>query len=133
MFRHQRSVQLGDTDSYGILFFANQLRFCHDAFQAWLESIGRPIAPQRAQAEFVAVMVHVESDYLAPIQLGDRLDVSCRCAALGTTSFTNAFTFTNQTGVAVGTARTVQVTVDPATAAKMALPSWLRAALEANR
>lgn len=132
MFAHRFTVQLHHTDAYGILFFANQLMFCHDAFQAWLDSVGHPMAPERAKAEFVAVVVHAESDYRSPIRLGDKLLIEYRIAAIGTTSFTNVCRFLDPAGREVGTARVVQVTLDPATGAKMPIPAWLRGLLAAN-
>ncbi len=132
MFAYRFGVQLHQTDAYGILFFANQLTFCHDAFQAWLESVGHPMAPERAQAGFVAVVVHAESDYSAPIRVGDKLTIEYRIAAIGTTSFTNAYRFVDPGGREVGRARIVQVTIDPVTAAKMPIPPWLRTLLQGN-
>jgi len=132
MFTQRRFIQLHDTDAYGILFFANQLRFCHDAFQEWLRQLGMPMEPRRDRAVFVAVVVHAESDYRAPVELGDEITVTMHVAKLGTTSFTSAFSFTNQRGVVVGEARLVQVTINPMTSGKIAIPADLRAALAAN-
>ena len=132
MFAHRFVVQLHHTDAYGILFFANQLAFCHDAFQAWLDSVGHPMAAERAKAEFVAVVVHAESDYRSPIRLGAKLTIEYRIAAVGTTSFTNVFRFVDPAGHEVGAARIIQVTIDPLTSAKMPIPAWLRALLQAN-
>lgn len=132
MFAHPQTIQLHHIDAYGILFFANQLAFCHDAFQAWLAANGRPLAPTRGEAEYIAVMVRVESEYRAPVRLGDRLNVVYTVAAVGTTSFTNRYLLVNPAGTVVGEVRTVQVTIDPATSAKMPIPAWLRALLVAN-
>jgi 1,4-dihydroxy-2-naphthoyl-CoA hydrolase len=133
MFTQRRTIQLHDTDAYGILFFANQFRFCHDAFQEWLRQQGLPMAPRRERAAFVAVVVRAEADYSAPVELGDELTVAMRVAGIGTTSFTSAFTFTNQRGVVVGRVRLVQVTIDPASTAKMPIPANLRTALTGNQ
>lgn len=132
MFVHPLTVQLHHTDAYGILFFANQLAFCHDAFQTWLAQAGHPLAPTRAEAEFVAVVVHVESDYAAPVRLGDRLEIRYGVEKVGTTSFTNRFRIVNQRGVEVGGCRVVQVVIDPVTSAKTPIPPWLRALLAGN-
>ncbi len=126
------TVQLHHADAYGILFFPNQLRFCHDVFQAWLASVGMPLARNRSLARFVAVVVHAESDYQAPVELGDQLEIRMRCASIGTTSFTHEFIFSNQHGVAVGSARVVMVTIDPDTTRKMPIPGALHEALAGN-
>ena len=132
MFVHPLMIQLHHTDAYGILFFANQLAFCHDAFQTWLAKAGHPLAPTRGEAEFVAVVVHVESDYFAPVRLGDQLEIHYGVEKIGTTSFTNVFRLVNQRGVAVGGCRVVQVVIDPVTSAKTPIPPWLRTLFAAN-
>jgi YbgC/YbaW family acyl-CoA thioester hydrolase len=132
MFAHNMTVQLHHTDAYSIMFFANQFVFCHDAFQAYLTSLGYPLAHDRTQAEFVAVVVHAESDYKAPIRVGDQLRIEYRVAEIGSTSFTNSYTFKNQDGVTVGTAKIVQVTLDPKTGKKIAVPPKVKALLVRN-
>ncbi len=133
MFVHQLTVQLHHTDAYSILFFANQFVFCHDAFQAYLTSMGYPLAHHRGEAEFVAVVVHAESDYKAPVQLGDQIRIEYRIAEIGKTHFTNSYTFKNQDGVTVGTAKIVQVTLDPKTGKKINVPKKIRDLLVRNQ
>jgi 1,4-dihydroxy-2-naphthoyl-CoA hydrolase len=133
MFTYSLTVQLHHTDAYDIIFFANQFRFCHDVYQAWLASVGIPLAKSRERSQHVAVVVHAESDYQGPIEVGDQLELRMTTGALGTTSFTLVFTIVNQNGAQVGTARIVHVTVDAKTAEKMPIPTALREALEGNR
>lgn len=132
MFQHQVTIELQHTDAYGILFFANQFILCHGCFQAWLLSVGLPLPPTRAEASELLVIVHVESDYQAPVRLCDRITIDYRCEKVGTTSVTNGFTLTNQHGVVVGKVRTVHVLIDPTSSAKIPLPARWREALLAN-
>jgi YbgC/YbaW family acyl-CoA thioester hydrolase len=132
MFVHNMTVQLHHTDAYSIMFFSNQFVFCHDVFQAYLTSLGYPLAHNRDQAEFVAVVVHAESDYKAPIRVGDQLRIEYRVSEIGSTSFTNSYTFKNQDGTVVGTATIVQVTLDPKTGMKIHVPAKVKALLVRN-
>jgi len=132
MFHYPMTVLLNHTDCYGIIFFANQPIFCHAAFQAWLEQVGLPLAPDRSTAQELLVIVRCESDYQAPVRLGDRLIVAYAVERIGTTSVTNRFVLTNQHGVRVGVVRTIHVQIDARTSAKISLtPAW-RAALSTN-
>jgi acyl-CoA thioesterase FadM len=133
MFTYAMTVQLHHADAYGILFFANQFVFCHDVFQAWMSSEGLALAKNRQSARFVAVVVHAESDYLAKTELGDQLEIRLANISIGTTSFTNGFTFINQHGTEVGRARAVMVTIDPVSSQKIPIPIELREALEGLR
>lgn len=132
MFHYKTTVLLNHTDCYGIIFFANQPIFCHAAFQAWLEQVGMPLAQDRSSASELMVIVRCESEYQAPVRLGDHLTVAFAVERIGTTSVTNRFVLTNQHGVQVGLVRTVHVLIDARTSAKVALTSTWRTALESN-
>ena len=132
MFVHHTTVQLHHTDCFGIIFFANQFVLCHSCFQDWTEHVGLQFPPNRQLATELLVIVRAESDYLGPIQLGDRLAIGFQVERIGTTSVTNVFTLTNQHGVVVGRVRTVHVLIDTKTNAKLALPERWRTALTAN-
>ena len=129
MFTRTVTVRLHHTDAYGIIFFANQFKLCHDVFQDWLEEQGLPLPVTRTAVEALAVVIRAESDYAAPIHLGDRLTIAYGVEKIGSTSFVNAFTLTNQAGVVVGKVRTVHVMTDPVTSAKCPLPMAWRTAL----
>ncbi len=133
MFTYRLTIQLADTDAYSILFFAHQFRFCQVVFQDWLASVGEPLPIDRDHAKFLAVCVHAESDYAAAVRVGDQLTIDYRIAAIGTTSFVNAFAMRNQHGVLVGSARVTYVTVDPRTGGKFPIPDYLRPKLAANQ
>jgi YbgC/YbaW family acyl-CoA thioester hydrolase len=132
LLTYQHIVKLHDTDSYGIIFFPNQLRICHDALQELWRCLGHPLRPTRSDMTFLPVVVHAESDYLAPIRLGDELTISIGLAAIGTTSITLDYRLRNQHDAEVGRARTVQVCIDPTTSVKIPVPPLLRAALAAR-
>jgi 1,4-dihydroxy-2-naphthoyl-CoA hydrolase len=132
MHVHRLTVQLHHTDAYGILFFANQLQFCHDAFQSWLEAGGQRMAPTRSEASFVAVVVRAEATYAAPVRLGDRLELRLEASRVGRTAFTNRIAIVNEHGTAVGGAVITQVTIDPLTSRKTPIPAVLRGLLLAN-
>lgn len=128
MFAYEHVVKLHDTDCYGIIFFANQFRFCHDAWQAFLAHDGLPLQPDRSGMPVIPVMVHAESDYLAKVVVGDRLRIEVALAHLGTTSFALGYRIAGPRGP-TGTAKLVHVCVDPVQDTKLPVPQRLREAL----
>lgn len=128
MFTYAQTVQLHHTDAYGIIFFSNQFKFCHNAFQAFLDHVGLPLPPRRELVPVMLVIVHVEADYKAPIHVGDRLRIDVRVHAIGTTSIQMDYRIFNQHGTQVGGARTVHVSIDTATSAKVDVPQVYRVA-----
>jgi 1,4-dihydroxy-2-naphthoyl-CoA hydrolase len=128
MFTYRLTIQLHHTDAYGIIFFANQFKFCHDAFQALLEELGFPLPPTRHDVPAMFVIVHAECDYKAPIHVGDKLTIEVFAEKIGTTSLIMGYRFSNQHRVQVGAGRTVHVFIDTTTSAKVPLTERVKKA-----
>lgn len=130
MFITDNQVRMNDTDMAGILYFANQFRFVHDALEDFAESEGMSFQTMLGSAHFIFVIRHVEADYLAPLQVGDRLKLHVRVADISTSSFTIAYEIYRHENELVGTAKTVHVTLDKKTRKKITIPADLRLILE---
>jgi 1,4-dihydroxy-2-naphthoyl-CoA hydrolase len=128
MFTYHHRIQLHHTDAYSIIFFANQLQFCHDAFQAMLAHLGFPLPMTRQEVASMLVIVHVESDYQVPVHVGDELVIELRVKKIGTTSLMMNYTLINQYRKQVGTAQTVHVNIDTKTSVKVPLSDGMRRA-----
>ena len=118
-------VQLHDTDAAGVLFFAHQLRYAHDAYEAMMAERGLPIAELLRSGSAHLPIVHCEADYLVPLRHGDRVDVDVRLQRLGTTSFSLHYRFISG-GRRAATATTVHVAIDPETKNKIPLPENIK-------
>lgn len=124
-FTYQTTIKFHETDAAARLFFAQQFKICHDAYEAWLEAAGLRLADIVTREDFAFPIVHAEADFLAPLFVGDRLSVTVDIAKIGQSSFTLEYAL--QKGPqAVGTARTVHVTVDKMSGQKIRLPDKLR-------
>ena len=64
-----------DIDAAGILFFARNFDYFHDAYLAFLEHLEMPLHEHLDGAEFVIPLVHAEADFAKPIRFGTRCDV----------------------------------------------------------
>ncbi len=124
------TIKLHDTDAAGILFFAHQFRIVHDLYEKFLSQIGYSFQDRFLANDFFIPIVHAEADFNAPLTVGDTIEISLIVFEVGDTSFTLQYRLTDLDGEVVGTARTVHVTVDPKTGAKIALPEQLRTQLE---
>lgn len=126
MYIYQTKVHLHDTDAAGRLFFANQLKMVHDAYEALLETISFGFADIIRKKEFFLPIVHCEAQYKQPLFVGDVLEIQVTVAEIGKTSFSFAYDIKNAKGDTVGTAKTVHVTVSNETGQKMPLPDLMR-------
>lgn len=129
MFTYKTTVKMYDTDAAGILFFGNQFKWIHEAYEEFLESINFSFS-NILKTDFFVPIVHAEADYKSPLSVGDRITIQVKIEKIGQTSFTVAYNVLDTNNhITVGTAKTVHVTVDKKTRKKIPLPADFRAAL----
>lgn len=130
MFIAHNQVRMHDTDMAGIIFFTRQFRFAHDALEDFVESFGFPFDQVFHQENFVFVIVHAEADYLAPLRVGDKLDIHLSIERVGESSFTVSYLIYKQDKTLVGKAKTVHVTLESTTRKKIPIPESFKKCLE---
>lgn len=130
MYTYQTKIKLHETDAAGLLFFSNQFKIIHDAYEGLLENLGFGFAQLIRDKEFFLPIVHAESDYKLPLFVGDLIEVQVLVEKVGKTSFTLSYKLLDTSQRIVGLAQTVHVTIDKATRKKIPLPSDLRSKIE---
>ncbi len=130
MYTYQTKIKLHETDAAGLLFFSNQFKMVHDAYESLLEKIGFGFADLIRNEDFFLPIVHAEADYKKPLFVGDLIEIQVVVDNVGETSFTFAYNLFNTQQEIVGTARTVHVTIDKKSHHKIPLPAARRAKVE---
>jgi 1,4-dihydroxy-2-naphthoyl-CoA hydrolase len=74
-FTYDRTVRFGDTDAAGVVYFANVLSICHEAYEAALIAAGIDARSFFGGQELAVPIVHGEVDFHQPMRCGDRLVV----------------------------------------------------------
>lgn len=126
MYVYQTKIKLHETDAAGLLFFSNQFKLIHDAYESLLEVIGFGFAELIKEKDFFLPIVHAEADFKAPLFVGDLIEIKVKVEKIGKTSFTFTYQLLNAKDILVGTAQTVHVTMDKKSQTKIPLPSSLR-------
>lgn len=85
-FRWPVRVYWEDTDAYGVVYYANYLKFLERARSEWLRSFGLEQPQLIAQHRGVFVVRRVEADYLAPARFNDSLVVEANAVELNRAS-----------------------------------------------
>jgi len=135
MFISYNKVRMNDTDVAGVLYFANQFRFVHDAWEDLVELENMSFSQIFYNEDFLFVIVHVEANYLAPLMIADKLEVTVVAENIGTSSFTMNYKIYKEDGATkeltlTGTAKTTHVTIDKLKRTKVAIPDHLKAILQ---
>ena len=129
MFTYKTQIRLHDTDAAGILFFAHQFSIVHDAYEQLLEKLGFSFPTMLNTKPYFLPIVHAQSDYKAPLFVGDKITIRISIGHIGESSFSFEYTIHNQKKVLVGTAKTVHVTIDKKKRSKIPLPKEIRESL----
>jgi 1,4-dihydroxy-2-naphthoyl-CoA hydrolase len=125
MFTAKNQVRIHDMDMAGLLYFPRQFRFVHDALEDFMTQEELPFEQLFYHEDFMFVIVHCEADYLAPMKLGDRLEIQLHCKEIGTTSFTLLYHIYRENGEKVGQAKTVHVAINKKEHKKIPIPDPL--------
>jgi 1,4-dihydroxy-2-naphthoyl-CoA hydrolase len=126
---YRTQIRLHDTDAAGILFFAHQFSIIHDAYEQVLEKMGFSFSTMLTKRSYFLPIVHAESDYKAPLFVGDKIAIVITVGHIGETSFSFDYVIRNQKKTVVGTAKTVHVTIDKKSRKKIRLPKEVRNSL----
>lgn len=127
-FRRNITIHLKETDATGVIYFAEQLRMAQETLEFFLAQNHLPLGRILKEEPFFLPVVHAEADYIAPIFVGDELEIELKVEAIGSSSFTLGFTYLRQQ-VLVGKAQLIHVTVNKETRRPMPIPEKLRTIL----
>lgn len=95
-FTHTRTVRFQDTDAAGVVYFANVLAMCHEAYEESLAVFGVNLRGFFRSAEIVIPIVHARVDFLYPIYCGDHLSIHMTPQQLREDSFEIHYRITTQ-------------------------------------
>ncbi|MFP4296264.1 MAG: acyl-CoA thioesterase [Spirulinaceae cyanobacterium] len=121
-------IHLADTDAAGVIYFAQGLAICHEAYESYLASCAIAL-PHLVRSHGLALpIVHSEADFFQPLVWGDRVSVHLTATPPKTHSFELNYTITPEhrpDAIAI-TAQTRHVCINPQTRRKVSLPDELR-------
>ena len=129
---YRRTVHFADTDAAGVVFFANYLAICHEAYEEALGSAGIELQSFFADAGVVVPIAKSEATYLRPIRPGDKLLVTVAPASLSEDSYEIRYEITRlgRPDKLACKARTEHVCIDSKSRKRMPLPpaiaAWVR-------
>ena len=125
MFTYPRTIFLRETDATGVLYFSEQFNLALEALEAFFLSKGFSVHELIENADFLLPIVHAESDYKAPLRVGDRIEVKLMLDSVGTSSYSLEARFIDEKGAEVGTTKVVQVAVSKSSGESIPLPELL--------
>ena len=74
-FSYTRTVRFQDTDAAGVVYFANVLAMCHEAYETSLAASGINLKVFFSNPEVAFPIIHASVDFYRPMFAGDRLTI----------------------------------------------------------
>jgi len=75
-FQYHRVIRFRETDAAGVVYFANLLTLCHEAYEASLDEAGFDLGQFFSRESSVAIpIVHTEGDFYQPLRCGDAIAI----------------------------------------------------------
>lgn len=104
-FVYTRTIHFPDTDAAGVVFFANYLSICHEAYEEALGAAGLDVATFFSANGIVVPIAKSTAEYLRPLRVGDRISVTVRPEPLTENSFALNYELTRLNPIAKLAAR----------------------------
>jgi len=133
---YQRTIHFADTDAAGVVYFANYLSFCHEAYEETLEAAGIDLKTFFSDNGIVIPVAKSTADYLRPLVCGDKIAITVKPSAVSPDAYTIDYEITRLAGktapkklAAVVQTRHVCIRSDnrARTALPPALAAWVKA------
>ncbi len=133
-FAYTRTIHFPDTDAAGVVFFANYLAICHEAYEEALGAAGLELNRVFIANGLLCPISKSTCDYLRPFACGDKVRVVVRPELLTPDSFALNYEMfrLGPPEKRAALARTEHVCIRTATRERTALPAELLAWINAG-
>ncbi|WAL61320.1 acyl-CoA thioesterase [Thermocoleostomius sinensis] len=91
-FVYHRTVRFQDTDAAGVVYFANVLSMCHEAYEAGLVAAGVKLQEFFSGNPVAIPIVHANVDFLRPMFCGEQYAIHLTPTVVTDTKFQLSYT-----------------------------------------
>ncbi|ELS05175.1 putative thioesterase [Xenococcus sp. PCC 7305] len=126
-FSYHRTIYLSDTDAAGVIYFANALKICHEAYETWLSEIGISLPRMLTEKTMAIPIVHADIDFLRPIFCGDQLQINLKPKLISDNEFCVDYQIFKQESLTrpLAIAKTQHVCINPQIRSRIPLPQLI--------
>lgn len=127
-FVYHRTVRFQDTDAAGVVYFANVLSICHEAYEAWLAAIGINLKEFFSSKTIAIPIVHADINFLHPLFCGETYAIHLTPTLLSENKFKISYDIlpsaisSSNSDTQISHANTLHVCINPQTRTRIALP-----------
>ena len=123
-FTYSYNIRFRDTDAAGVVYFANILNICHEAYESSLVDSDIDIKEFFTKPIVAFPIVHADVDFFRPIFCGDRLTIQMIAKKSGNDKFEINYEIFAQ-NIFASKANTKHVCIDGKTRKRANLPEYI--------
>ncbi|MFG6096511.1 acyl-CoA thioesterase [Leptothoe sp. ISB3NOV94-8A] len=112
LFTYRRTIRFHETDAAGVVYFANILTLCHEAYEAALADAGINTREFFGGMALAVPVVHASVDFRRPLHCGDEVEIALTPHRLNETTFEIRYCLKGAAEKTVATALTRHVCID---------------------
>lgn len=86
-FTYKRVIRFSDTDAAGVVYFANVLSICHEAYEASLVAANINLKLFFSNQAIAIPIVHAHIDFFRPLFCGDEINITLQPQQLSSDKF----------------------------------------------
>jgi len=125
-FTSSRTIRFQDTDAAGVVYFANILVICHEAYEESLAASGINLKSFFTNSTVAIPIVHASVDFFRPMFCGDKILIDLTPQYLGSDYFEIAYKILTSDQQQVVKAITEHVCINPVTRNRQELSVQMR-------
>lgn len=129
-FIYQRTVRFQDTDAAGVVYFANVLAMCHEAYEESLAVSGINLKLFFTDSDVAIPIVHASVDFSRPMFCGDIVFIHLNPQQTGVDKFETNYRIVTGDNQQLAKAITRHVCINPVSRKRQDLPKemidWLQ-------
>lgn len=129
-FIYKRVIRFSDTDAAGVVYFANMLSICHEAYEASLIAANINLKLFFSNPTAAIPIVHASVDFSRPLFCGDEINITVQPRQLSIDKFEINYQVLGLNKQLMAKAITRHVCINPASRNKQGLASemmfWLQ-------
>lgn len=132
-FSTRITVNFGDTDPAGLVYFPNIFHYCHIGMERFFgEVCGVSYSELITDQQLGFPTARIEGEFKAPLQYGDILNVEITVSDVGNKSLSLSYRVTNMEGIVCAEVAQVVVAMDLRTQTTVSIPDSIRKALSTH-
>jgi 1,4-dihydroxy-2-naphthoyl-CoA hydrolase len=126
LFSYSRIIHFADTDAAGVVYFANVLAMCHEAYEVMLQAIGFNLRDFFRNPILAIPIIHGEVDFYKPMFCGDQIEIKLETNLINETEFIiNYQIFDQDMKQLLAKSQTQHVCINPETRKRTKLPEQI--------